>query len=75
MRFIGCHGKYPDEGLLFIVAFAIFMLVADRLREGEQNNEQIRENADKLRMIAHTMLDKRVAVCPRPSKADEYGYL
>jgi hypothetical protein len=63
--------EVPSEGLLMVITFCIIMLVADRLKEGED----VRENAEKLRVIEHAVHDKRVALRGRPSTPEDYDYL
>jgi len=63
--------ELPPEGLLIVITICITMLVADRLKEGEE----VKENAEKLNRIANSLFGKGVNLRRRPSTQEEYDYL
>jgi len=65
------HLTIPSTGVLTVIMIFIVMLVTDRLKEGDQ----VRENAEKLGRIAHSIFDKRMALRTRPLVQEEYDYL
>jgi len=63
--------ELPPTGLLIVITICLTMLLADRLKEGDETKQE----AQKLSRVYECVLEKSAGLRHRPSTREEYDYL